>query len=192
METFIYWLDIHPAFWPLFIFLARIADVTIGTLRTVFVIRGRHIIAPLLGFFEVIIWVTAITGVITHLNHWYNIIAYAAGFAVGNAVGILLEKKLAIGMQAIRLISCTKSAAVASGLRLAGYRVTEVKGHGYRGDLSISFIVVPRRETTTILKAAQGIDPDVFCTVEDVRSTSLYNYRSPVPPTGWRAKFKKK
>ncbi|UCD29569.1 MAG: DUF2179 domain-containing protein [Planctomycetota bacterium] len=192
MTLFMQWLDMHPLFWPLFIFTARILDVSIGTLRTIFVIRGSHVLAPLLGFIEVIIWVLAITGVLTHLDHWYNILAYAAGFATGNAVGILMEKKLAIGMQAIRLISCTRSAAVASGLRLAGYRVTEVKGHGYKSEISLSFVVVPRRDTPMVLKVAQSIDPEVFSTVEDIRSTNLHDYRSPVPPTGWRSIFKRK
>jgi uncharacterized protein YebE (UPF0316 family) len=127
MFNLIHWLDAHPEVWPVFIFFARIADVSIGTFRTICVVRGMRILAPVLGFFEVAIWITAVSGALRYLgDHWYNVIAYAGGFATGNAVGMWIEERLAIGMQAIRLISSTRSAAVAAGLRLAGYAVTEI------------------------------------------------------------------
>ncbi len=193
MSALISWLDLHPILWPLFIYCARVVDVSIGTLRTICVVRGMRITAPILGFFEVSIWVIAISGVLTHLGYWYNIVAYAAGFATGNAVGIWIENKLAIGMQMIRLISCTRSAAVAAGLRLAGFPVTEVKGHGLQGQVSISFVVIPRKDTPTVFRVAQSIDPDVVCTVEDVRSAYLHQQLYEYPTaTGWRTVFKRK
>jgi uncharacterized protein YebE (UPF0316 family) len=192
MTTLFHWLDVYPLFWPLFIFCARIMDVSIGTLRTIYIIRGSRYLGPFLGFFEVTIWLTAVSGVFTHLDRWYNIAAYAAGFATGNAVGVLIEHRLAIGMQALRLISCTQSAAVAAGLRLAGFAVTEIKGHGLSGDVSISFVVVQRKDAQKAMAVAHSIDPEVFCTVEDIRSTNLYAYHGAVPATGWRAVFKRK
>jgi len=192
MSAFIQWLDFHPLFWPVFIFCARIVDVSIGTLRTICMVRGATWLAPALGFFEVLIWITAISGVLTHLDRWYNIVAYAAGFATGNAVGMLLEQALAFGLQAIRLISRYRSAAVAEGLRLAGYGVTEVAARGRSGEISLCFVVVPRRETRTVLDVACGIDPDVVCTIEDVRASNAHTYRGVVPPTGWRAILKRK
>jgi len=192
MTTLLHWLDAYPLLWPLFIFCARIMDVSLGTLRTIYIIRGSRILGPFLGFFEVLIWLTAVSGVFTHLDQWYNVMAYAAGFATGNAVGVLIEHKLAIGMQAVRLISQTQSAAVAAGLRLAGFAVTEIKGRGLAGVVSISYVVVPRKETQKVVQVAYSIDPEVFCTIEDVRSTNLSAYRSALPPTGWRAVFKRK
>ena len=192
MTTLMHWLDAYPLLWPLFIFCARILDVSLGTLRTIYIIRGSRILGPFLGFFEVLIWLTAVSGVFMHLDQWYNIVAYAAGFATGNAVGVLIEHKLAIGMQAIRLISRTQSAAVAAGLRLAGFAVTEVKGRGMTGPVSVSYVVVPRKDTSKVIGAACSIDPDVFCTVEDIRSTSLSAYRNGLPATGWRVLFKRK
>lgn len=187
------WLDMHPLFWPLFIFCARVTDVSIGTLRTICVIRGMRYAAACLGFFEVSIWVIAISGVLTHLNHWYNIVAYAAGFAIGNMLGIGIEQKLAIGIQMIRLISCTHSAAVAAGLRLAGFPVTEVKGHGLQGQVSISFVVAARKDTPTILQLAHSIDQDVVCTVEDIRSAHLHHhFVGYAATTGWRTILKRK
>jgi len=192
MTELFQWLDAYPLFWPIFIFCARICDVSIGTLRTIFIVRGSRVLGPVLGFFEILIWLTAISGVFTHLDQWHNVVAYAAGFATGNAVGVFIERKLAIGMQALRLISRTQSAAVAAGLRLAGFPVTEVKGHGLTGAVSLSFVVVPRRQTQSVIDVARSIDPEVFCTVEDVRATSLSNYRRALPPTGWRAVLKRK
>ncbi len=192
MNTFTGLLDAYPLFWPVFIFCARVVDVSMGTFRTICVIRGSRVVAPILGFFEVSIWVLAISGVLTHLDHWYNIVAYAGGFATGTAVGVLLERKLAIGMQAIRLISRTRSAAVAEGLRLAGFGVTEMKGHGMTGEVSVAFVVVPRRQTETVIGAAKTVDPEVFTTIEDIRGANLHIYRGAVPPTGWRAILKRK
>ncbi len=192
MHDLIQWLNIHPLFWPLFIFSARVVDVSLGTLRTICVIRGMRLVASVLGFFEVSIWVTAISGVLGNLTHWYNVMAYAGGFATGNAVGILIEQRLALGMQAVRIISSSRSAAVAAGLRLAGYGVTEIKGHGMNGEVSVCFVVVPRKETTTVVRVAAGIDPAMYSTVEDVRATNLHTYRSPLPATGWRAILKRK
>lgn len=192
MTDLMMWLDLHPVLWPAFIFCSRIVDVSIGTLRTICLVRGHRSLAPPLGFFEVTIWIVAVSGVLTHLHQWYNIVAYGGGFATGNAVGLFIEGKLAIGLQAVRLVSCTRSAAVAAGLRLAGYAVTEVKGHGLSGEVSLSLAIVPRREVPTVIRVARVVDPDAFCTVEDVRTADVHTARPAVPPTGWRAILKKK
>lgn len=192
MTSLIAWLDSHPLWWPFFIFCARVVDVSIGTLRTICVVRGMRLTAAVLGFFEVSIWVTAISGVLTHLGLWYNVVAYASGFATGNIIGIFIEQKLAIGMQMIRFISRSQSAAVAAGLRLAGYAVTEVKGQGLHGQVSISFVVAPRKEAPTVIRVAHQIDPEVVSTVEDIRSAHLHTYGIIGRTTALRAVTKKK
>lgn len=192
MATIISWLDLHPLFWPLFIYVARVVDVSMGTLRTVCVVRGFRFTAAVLGFCEITIWVTAISGVLTHLGQWYNVVAYAGGFATGNFIGILIEQKLAMGMQMIRLISRSQSAAIAAGLRLAGYAVTEVKGEGLRGQVSISFVVAARKEVPTVMRIAHQIDPEVVSTVEDIRSAHLHPHSTVVRPNDWRSALKKK
>ncbi len=83
---------------PAAIFLARICDVTIGTLRIIFVSKGNKLIAPVLGFFEVLIWIIAITRIIENLNNPFCYVAYAAGFATGNYIGLRVEEKLAVGI----------------------------------------------------------------------------------------------
>ena len=89
---------------PLLIFCARIIDVSIGTLRIIFVSKGKRNIAPLLGFFEVLVWILAISEIMQNLNNWVCYVAYAAGFAAGNYVGMIIEEKLAIGILIIRII----------------------------------------------------------------------------------------
>ena len=192
MAELLNWLIAHPGFWPVFIFCARVTDVSIGTMRTIFVVRGYRLVAAVLGFFEVTIWVVAVSGVIGNLHRWQNIVAYGLGFATGNAVGMWLEQKVALGMQEVRLISQSHSAAVAEALRFAGFGVTVLKGHGRHGDVCISLVVVPRRETPLVVQVAAGIDPDVFTTVEDVRSTTFHDHRTSIPMTGWRALMKRK
>lgn len=192
MATIISWLDLHPLCWPLLIYVARVVDVSMGTVRTMCVVRGFRLTAAVLGFCEITIWVTAISGVLTHLGQWYNVVAYAGGFATGNFIGILLEQKLAMGMQMIRLISRSQSAAVAAGLRLAGYAVTEVKGQGLRGQVSISFVVAARKEVPTVMRLAHQIDPEAVSTVEDIRSAHLHPHSTVVQPNGWRSAIKKK
>jgi uncharacterized protein YebE (UPF0316 family) len=192
MSTWMAWLDGHPLCWPVFIFLARVVDVSIGTLRTICVVRGMRFTAAILGFFEVSVWVTAISGVLRHLDCWYNVVAYASGFATGNALGIFIEQKLAMGMQMIRLISRSQSAAVAAGLRLAGFGVTEVKGQGLAGQVSISFVVTTRKATPTVMHVARRIDPDVISTIEDVRSASLNSIPGGASTGSWRSVLKRK
>jgi uncharacterized protein YebE (UPF0316 family) len=191
MAEVLNWLASHPYFWPVFIFCARVTDVSIGTMRTIFVVRGYRLLAACLGFFEVTIWVIAVSGVIGNLHRWQNIVAYGLGFATGNAVGMWIEQTLAIGMQAIRFISHSRSAAVAEALRFAGFGVTVVPGHGRAGDVSVSYVVATRREAPLVIRVAEQIDPEVFTTVQDIRSTSFRDYRG-MPVTGWRAIMKKK
>lgn len=185
-------LNLHPAFWPLYIFVARIADVSIGTMRTIFVVRGHRFIAAGLGFFEVIIWLTAVSGVLAGPLTPQRILAYGLGFASGNVVGIWLEQLLAVGQQRVILISQGRHHSVAFGLRLASYIVTEVPARGGQGDVAMCFVIVPRRQVAEVMRIARSIDPEVFTAVEDVRHTSLTRQIGPYPTTGWRAVVKKK
>jgi len=185
-------LNLHPAFWPLYIFFARIGDVSIGTMRTIFVVRGHRFIAAGLGFFEVIIWLTAVSGVLAGELTLPRILAYGLGFASGNVVGIWLEQLLAVGQQRVILISQGRHHSVAFGLRLAEYIVTEVPARGGQGEVALCFVIVPRRQVAEVLRIARSVDPQVFTAVEDIRHTSLSRQLGPYPSTGWREILKKK
>lgn len=187
------WLDAHAVLWPFFIFFARITDVSIGTVRTIMVVRGRRGIAASLGFCEVIIWVVAVSGVLRDDLTVVKVLAYGSGFAAGNMAGVWLEQWLAIGMQRVILISRGRHHSVAFGLRLAEFLVTEVPARGGRGEVAMCFLIVPRRQSPHVVRIARSIDPDVQVIVEDVRSTSLSRRgASAYEATGWRAILKKK
>jgi uncharacterized protein YebE (UPF0316 family) len=186
------WLAENAAWLPLIVFVARICDVSIGTIRTICVVRGMRLIAACLGFFEVLIWVTAISGVITHLDKPLSTIAYAAGFATGNWVGMWLEGQLALGHQVVRLISYDRDNGLAGHLRQAGYVVTELEGHGRDAPVKICFVAAPRRVVPDLLQHATRADPQVFATIEDVRSTNREVYHHVPNKGGWRAVMKKK
>jgi len=184
------WLDSHVLFWPIFIICARVTDVSLGTLRTIFVVRGYRAIAACLGFCEVVIWIVAVSGVLREVTV-IKVLSYGLGFALGNACGIGLEQKLALGRQLIIIISRTKSRAVAFALRLADFVVTEVPARGGWGDVAMCLVVVPRRQTSQVVRIAQAVDVDVFVVVEDVREHPSIRRQGP-PRTGWRAFLKKK
>jgi len=155
---------------PFMIFLARICDVTLGTIRIILVNRGQRRIAPLLGFVEVFIWIVAVGQLVQHLSSPISYIGYAAGFAVGNYVGMFVEDKLAIGNVLIRTILQEKGDEVASALRQKGFGVTKIMGEGSSGQVRLIFTVVPRKEAQMALEIIHQIQPLAFITVEDVRS----------------------
>ncbi|MCG3138622.1 MAG: hypothetical protein HJJLKODD_02488 [Phycisphaerae bacterium] len=186
------WLDLHPIFWPLFIILARISDVSIGTVRTIAVVRGYRLFAAILGFCEVTIWLLIVSGILEDIT-LLKIISYGVGFALGNYVGIHLEQQLAMGIQLIFLISRGKAHAVAFGLRMADYLVTELPAYGRKGEVALCFTVVPRRQAPEVLRIARTVDENVNVIVEDVRQMSLVTRpATAVPVTGWRSIIKKK
>jgi len=162
----------HPILTPLLIFLARITDVSMGTVRLICVTRGQRLVAIVLGFFELLIWVFAVSSVFAHLDRWINIVAFAGGFAAGNALGMSIEARLALGVQTLSFISRGRANAVAERLRYAGLPVTTMVGSGRDGPVVLCMAVVPRRQTPTTIKMAKEIDPEVVVTVEDVRQTT--------------------
>lgn len=161
----------HWLILPLFIFCARIVDVSIGTLRIILVSKGNKVIASILGFFEVSIWLLAISQVMQQgLSNPVSFIAYGLGFASGNFVGITLEEKLALGLQAIRLISTHTVDVMTMALRDEGFGATVITGQGGKGEVHIVYCIVPRKQVNNVIRIARAIEPDIFISVQDVRS----------------------
>ncbi|ASM38061.1 MAG: DUF2179 domain-containing protein [Campylobacter sputorum] len=165
---------------PILICLARIIDVTLGTVRIILVSKGKKIIAPILGFFEILIWLIAITQVMAHLDGWQNYIAYALGFALGNLFGILLEEKLALGHVVVRIIPKIKAVNLAKMLRNSGYSVSMINANGNDGDINILFVVIKRCEIDNILPLIKENNPWAFYTIEDLRYANLNMINVPV------------
>jgi uncharacterized protein YebE (UPF0316 family) len=172
------------------IFLLRVGDVSVGTMRTIVVVNGRIRLSVVLGFIEVLIWITAISQVILRLHESPLLIfAYAGGFAAGNAVGIMLERRLALGQCVVRMISKEgdQVARVLSTVgRVRGVFHSEMSGGGTR----LVFATLARSDLPEAIRRAKTIDPDIFYVVDRFAQT---NGRSPLPhPTGWRAVLKMK
>lgn len=157
---------------PLLIFLARICDVSIGTMRIIFVSKGKRNIAPILGFFEVLIWITAISRIMENLDNYINFVAYAAGFATGNFVGMILEEKLAMGLLMIRIFAYEKGNELMQTLNAKGFGTTVVEAHGAREKIDLIYSIVKRNELANVLDIITRFNPKVFYTIEDVKAVN--------------------
>lgn len=162
------------AFWilPILIFTARIVDVSIGTLRIIFLSRGLRYLAPVCGFFEVLVWLLAISQIMQHLGTWINYLSYAGGFAMGNYIGMAIEQKLAMGLIALRVISHKDPAELVTRLKGAHFGVTILEGCGVEGRVHLIFMVVKRKNLPYVARILKECMPNAFVTVDDVRSAS--------------------
>ena len=157
---------------PVFIFFAELCVVTISTLRTIFVARGMKFLAPLLGFFEVSIWLFAIGQVMRNLSDVTCSAAFAGGFTLGNFLGVLIEGKLAMGNAVVRIITPKDAGGLIDALRAAGYGVTAVDARGATGPVQIVLTVVPRRDLGRVVALAKGFDPKVFYSVDELKEAA--------------------
>lgn len=170
METQIFDLfAIYPALMPITIFLLRVTNMALDTLRVLYTVRGRNREAWVFGFITSLLFVLAITIVLTNLDNIWNVIAYAAGFATGNVVGIKIEERLAIGHADVRIISSHLGDEIAESLRAAGYAATELPARGRDGTVSVINCSVMRRDIARVRTEVDKIDPSAFITVEDIR-----------------------
>ncbi len=172
---------LNPAAWlaALVIFLLRVGDMALDTVRVLFVVRGKKKLAWVLGFFQSLIFVIAITSVLTDiLANPLKILGYAAGFATGNVIGMLIEERLAIGHVHISIISPSRGHAVADAIRASGFAVTVVPAQGKSGMVSLLLVNVLRKDVDRIETIVLESDPEAFVTAEDVR---------PVRRGFWRA-----
>ncbi len=163
------------------IILSRIADVSLGTLRTVAIVNGRKGMALTLGFFEVLIWIVVVSKVVTSLDVPAYAVSYALGYALGSYLGVMLEQSLAYGEQVLRVFT-RQGVAVASALRQAGYAVTAIQGEGLDGPIHLLMVQRPRKEMAALIGRVEGLDPECFYVVDDVRMSSTARLRQQVRP----------
>lgn len=154
---------------PALIFFAGVIYVSLGTLRIIFVARRSRFLSPLLGFFEVVIWLIAISQLIGSVTNIAAYFAYAAGFAVGNYAGILIEEKIAIGIAVVRIIVTAKDDILLSKLSAAGYGVTRVGGKGSKGDVNLFFTIVRRKDLEDVTRIIDESHENAFYSIEDAR-----------------------
>jgi len=160
------------------IFFLRVVDMALDTIRVLFVVRGRKLLEWILGFFQAAVFIVAISSVLTNKQNLLTIIGYAAGFATGNVVGMLIEERLAIGHIHLSIVSPTRGVAIAEMLREHGFAVTELSARGLNGMVTLLHVDVMRKQLEQVEKLVREVDSEAFVTDEDVR---------PVHRGFWRA-----
>jgi uncharacterized protein YebE (UPF0316 family) len=153
---------------PLLIFIARIGDVSINTIRIIYVLGGRRLTATLLGFFESFIWLMAIRQIFEHLDNWICYVAYPAGFAAGIFVGMIIEERIAYGKVIVRIITRKEITPLLTYLNSQRYRYTHVNADGPDGHENLVFTVLERDGLEMLLQELKTILPTAFYTVEKV------------------------
>lgn len=167
METF----DVYAwVILPFIVFFARIADVTLGTLRIIFTSRGKRNIAPLLGFVEVFIWIVVVGQIVKNVHSVTAYVGYAAGFATGTYVGMKIEERLALGTLVLRIILAQGGDEMAQRLRASGYGVTIVNGEGATGPVKLLYTIIKRKDLPVVSEIIHSVSPKAFFSVEEVRS----------------------
>jgi uncharacterized protein YebE (UPF0316 family) len=163
------WSLIPAALVPLVILAIRIGNLSLSTLRVFTVVRGRKRAAWILGFVQSLVWVIVIAGVLENLDNPWNLAAYAAGFATGNVLGIIIDGRIAPGHILLRITSSSRGAAIMETLHQAGLGATEVAGSGRDGTVSLIYCYSPRRKVRKIKELVLQYDPEVFMTLLQVR-----------------------
>lgn len=154
------------------IFAARVCDVTLGTLRISFISKGEKRIAPFVGFFEMLIWLFAISRIAKNLDNVWYYVFYAAGFACGIFVGLIVEERLALGLRVVRTITRQGAEELVAKLRDAGWGVTSTPAEGVEGPVNLMFSVVHRSDIPRYIAVVKNNNPRAFYSIEDVRFVS--------------------
>ncbi len=151
------------------IFFAKIAHVSLGTIRIIYLTRGQSISAAVIGFFEVIIFLVALSLVLTNIDQWYNILVYGLGFAAGNLVGSKIEELIAVGFVHVQVVTVNNCGTLEEALREEGYGVTSMPCYGREGAHRTLQVLLKRKELPDLLKKMEKIDPDAFVSIFDTR-----------------------
>ena len=157
---------------PLLIFTARVLDMTLDTIRIIFVSRGRKFLATFFGFFEIIIWLFAIGQIMQNLTNITYYLAYAGGFATGVFVGISIEEKIAMGTVVVKVITKKEAVELVEYLKLEGYGVTSFDGQGATGQVKLIYTITRRKDIDKVVGMITRFNPKAFFSIEEVRSAS--------------------
>ncbi|MFX0042479.1 MAG: DUF2179 domain-containing protein [Candidatus Hodarchaeota archaeon] len=155
---------------PILIFFARVADVTLGTLRIVFISQGKRTLAPLVGFFEIFIWILAMGQIFSNLTNFLYYFAYAGGFAMGNYVGLIVEDKISLGILSLHLILRENPESLIKELRVQGYGLTMLTAEGIKGNVKLLVLIIQRKNLSKIMEIIRTFNPNAFVSIEQVKS----------------------
>ena len=167
-----------PIVGALVIFTLRILNVSLDTLRVLFMMRGKKLFVWILGFIQALIFVVVITSVLSNIDNILNIIGYSAGFATGNILGMYIEERLAVGFSEIHIISTKRGRSIAEHLRDEGYAVTEIPARGKDGMVSMLTCSVRRKQVAKVESTVREVDAEAFVTAEDILPVSRGFWRN--------------
>lgn len=166
---------------PLLIFCARVCDVTLSTIRIIFVMNGKRNIAPILGFFEAFIWLLAVGQIISQVDNIFAYLAYAGGFATGTLFGMYMEERLAVGMAVLRLITKDINEGMLQFLHENQFSYSLVDGMGKSGKVNVIFFVVKRENLERLIAGINEHHPNAFYTIENIRQVNeSHQFNSPI------------
>ncbi|MFV0391487.1 MAG: DUF2179 domain-containing protein [Paludibacteraceae bacterium] len=163
-------LDQYPYLLPIVIFFGRICDVTLGTLRIIFVSKGKRSIAPIIAFFEVFIWIVIISQILGKADDLLTYISYAGGYATGTFVGMYIESKLAFGVLLYRVYTKEAGNVLVKKLNENGFGATMIRGEGSVGKVDVIETAVARKKMKKIEAVINDFDKHAFYVTEDVRT----------------------
>ncbi|MFZ3079864.1 MAG: DUF2179 domain-containing protein [Bellilinea sp.] len=172
---------------PILIFFARVFDVTLGTVRIIFIARGKKYLAPLLGFVETFVWIVVVSQIVKSINGIWAFVGYAAGFAAGTLVGMYVEDRLAIGTLIVRTILAGDVHPLVQRLHTAGYGVTCVPGEGAQGPVTVVYTVIKRKDIQAVMTIIHDLHPHAFLSIEQVQTAQAGVF--PVASSGSRLRF---
>ncbi|MFW6131469.1 MAG: DUF2179 domain-containing protein [Candidatus Aminicenantaceae bacterium] len=164
---------------PIMIFFARVLDVSLGTIRIVFISKGIKFLSALVGFFEILVWLLALRQIMKNLDNPVCFLAYAIGFAMGNFFGILIEDKIAIGRLIISIFSKKNTKALVEEFKGKGFGVTVFEGQGSQGKVRIIYLTIRRKDRKKVIQAINQFNPKAFYSIEEARSVNegVFPYR---------------
>ena len=157
---------------PLLIFSARVCDMSLDTIRVIFMSKGIQYLPAIIGFFEVIIWLIAIGQVMNNLTNVVCYIAYGAGFATGTFIGMAIEERLSLGLTSVRIITKEDPGDLMKFLRSHNYGVTSIDGEGGSGKVKMIFTIIKRQDLKQVIGIIKDFHPNAFYSVEEVKSVA--------------------
>lgn len=164
-----------------FIFFARVLDVALGTIRIIFISKGFKWLVPVIGFFEVLIWIIAIGEIMDNLDNWIYYVFYAGGFAMGNYVGMVIEERLAIGYEMVRVITKRDAYELIEKINDEKFGLTHVRAHGSKGKVAVLYVIVKRTNLSCLLDIIKAYNPKAFYTIEEIRYVNDVNLQTSHP-----------
>lgn len=174
---------------PLFIFASRVVDVSLGTLRVMYISKNFRVLATAIGFVEVMIWLLAIKQIMQNLDNIFCYFAYAGGFATGTFFGMYLEERLSVGKVLIRVITRREGDQLVEALKSTDYNFTDIDAQGAKGPVKVIFGVIERNDLGKIVEMVKAYNSKAVYSIEDIRFVSSVSKDHPILPIPGKKRY---